>query len=273
MHDQHLHSRHSFDSQAEPEDNVLRAIEVGLRGLTFTEHFDTHPDEWPTCRYDDARYSDDLAALRAKYGDAIFIGKGIEVCYQPRQMAFVLDFLERHEFDLIILSIHWCGERAAHLREHWPEDDPNRMMSTYLDTVLEAVRFARGLHRGGPRVFDVLGHMDFVKRYIHRFFGVSELPGHEAVTEEILRTCLEADLIPEVNTSTLRSGLGEPMPGGRTIRRYAELGGVCMSLGSDAHKAADIGSHFDAAARLLREGGISSTATFARRQVRRVPIE
>ena len=36
LYDQHLHTWHSADCEADPADNVRRAIELGLAGLTFT---------------------------------------------------------------------------------------------------------------------------------------------------------------------------------------------------------------------------------------------
>ena len=43
LHDQHLHSRHSVDSKADPVANCEHALAAGLDGLTFTEHYDMHP--------------------------------------------------------------------------------------------------------------------------------------------------------------------------------------------------------------------------------------
>ena len=57
FYDQHVHSRHSYDSQTDPAEDVEAAVARGLSGLTFAEHFDTHPDDWEECCYDDAAYS------------------------------------------------------------------------------------------------------------------------------------------------------------------------------------------------------------------------
>jgi histidinol-phosphatase (PHP family) len=56
LHDQHLHSRFSKDSKADPRANCLHAIDQGLSGLTFTEHYDTHPTERDSCIWDARRY-------------------------------------------------------------------------------------------------------------------------------------------------------------------------------------------------------------------------
>lgn len=272
IYDQHLHSYHSFDSREDPEANVRAAIEKGLSGITFTEHFDTHPVEWPLCRYDYEAIRRMVDGLRRRYGDRLFIGHGVEVCYQPERMDFILDYLAGRQFDLVILSVHWFDGRALHVREHWDGLDPGRATALYLQTVAEAARTAGRLRGHGRRVFDVLGHLDLVKRYTHRFFHCFDVRSHAALVDEVLRTALEADLIPEVNTSGARQSVGEAMPAEWVVRRYAELGGTCMSVGSDAHKAADIGAGLPEAVECLRRCGVGSLAVFRDRELMLQPL-
>jgi histidinol-phosphatase (PHP family) len=271
--DQHLHSRHSFDCDADPEDNVRRAIDLGLGGLTFTEHFDTHPDEWPHCRYDDERVSADLAGLRDKYGHQLFIGKGIEVCYQPEQEAFLLDYLAGHTFDLVILSVHWTRRFALHHHEEWADLDSTAAVRAYLEAVREAAGWARDLARQHGPVFHVLGHLDLVRRYTHRYLGDHAPEAGGDIVDDILRTCLEAELVPEVNTSAIRAGAGRPMPDGPVIARYAALGGQAVTLGSDAHHPEHIAADFDTAVAMVKAGGIHRQAVFRDRRVLIVDLD
>lgn len=271
--DQHLHSKYSMDCRTEPEENVEAALSRGLAGLTFTEHFDTHPDDWSGCIYDDAAYSDAIRRLRDHYGNRIFIGKGIEVCLQHERLGFILDFLARHEFDQITLSVHYFGDHAVHQRRNWHGADAATGTRRYLETVRVAVRTAARLKvEHGKRCFDVLGHLDLVKRYTRRFFDTYDVSPCADLIDDILRACLDADLTPEINTSSLRQGLNETMPGPSTVRRYAELGGTSMSLGSDSHRAEDIGAGFDVAVAMLRAAGIQQTARFVGRQRIQVPL-
>jgi histidinol-phosphatase (PHP family) len=264
--DQHLHSRHSFDCRTEPRANVEAALARGLGGLTFTEHFDVHPRDWPHCVYDDADYSATIARLRAEFGSNVFIGKGIEVCYQPQSMDFILNFLDKHEFDLVILSVHYFAGAPVHKRESWNGIDAVRGTRQYLGDVLSAVRFCEGLHRRRGRVFDVLGHLDLAKRYTRRFHDHYDMAPFADRIDEILRACLTADITPEINTSTLRQGLAETMPNADAISRYAKLGGKAVSLGSDSHRADDIGAGFDVASRMILESGLHGIAHYRERQ-------
>lgn len=257
-----------MDSEADPSENVRQAIRAGLAGLTFTEHFDTHPSEWPACRYDYDRIAATIAELRASFGEQIFIGHGIEVCYQPAQMEWVLKYLEDRRFDVVLLSVHWHGGRALHLREHWDGLDADAGTRTYLEAVLEAVDFAGELASRGQRVFDVLGHLDLVKRYTQRFFGRFDVRAHADLVDAILRACVESGLVPEVNLSSLRQGLDEPMPAEWVVRRYAELGGEAMSLGSDAHVPEHVGAGLAEGVAMLRRAGIERLAVFKDRRRR-----
>jgi histidinol-phosphatase (PHP family) len=265
LYDQHLHSWFSNDSDADPAENVRQALAVGLAGLSITDHFDTHPAEWPMCRYDYDGIAAAVAALRGRFGDRIYIGHGIEVCYQPEQMGWVLPFLESHRFDVVLLSVHWFGARALHFREHWEGLDASAGTRAYLEAVLQAARFALGLKRQGSKPFDILGHLDLVKRYTHRYFGTFEVRAQAEIIDEILRTCLQADLVPEVNLSSLRQSLTEPMPAEWVVCRYAELGGEAMALGSDAHSAEHVGAGVAEGAAMLRRQGIRRLAVFNNR--------
>ncbi len=266
LHDQHLHSRHSFDCKTDPRANVESAIARGLAGLTFTEHFDTHPDDWDLCVFNDRDYSATISRLREEFSGAIFIGKGIEICYQPERMDFVLNFLDKHQFDLVMLSVHYFCGVPVHQRDRWEGVDAPTGTRRYLENVLSAARFCEELHRRRGRVFDVLGHLDMVKRYTQRFLGSYDVSPHEELIDHILSACLEAELTPEINTSSLRQGLDETMPNADAIKRYAALGGKAMSLGSDSHRAEDVGAGFDVACAMLRDAEIDAFATFRHRE-------
>lgn len=261
-----------MDSAADPIENVEAALSRGLAGLTFTEHFDTHPDEWEGCVYDDDAYSDTIASLRHKFGDRIFIGKGIEVCYQPARMDFILDFLGRHEFDVVLLSVHYFGPNALHTRSDWDAVSVEDATRRYLEYVRDAVRHCGEIHRAHGRVFDVLGHLDLVKRYSYKWFKRSAVHHFDELVDAILGECLEADLIPEINTSSLRRGMDETMPAPDVVKQYARKGGTMMSLGSDAHVSRDVGAGFDVAVTMLRDAGLMNTAWFCKRRRIAVPL-
>lgn len=63
--DLHVHSFHSGDNDADPEETVQRAIELGLSGIAFTEHYFYAASE-------------PALVLREKYQSVIKIFRGVE---------------------------------------------------------------------------------------------------------------------------------------------------------------------------------------------------
>ncbi|NOX58073.1 MAG: histidinol-phosphatase HisJ family protein [Planctomycetes bacterium] len=270
--DQHLHSWNSFDCDTPPEDNVRSAIASGLSGLTFTEHFDTHREEWDACVYDDEKIEQELADLRVRFSDRIFIGKGIEICYQPQRMDFILEFLRAHSFDVVLLSVHWAFGKPIHHKEHFDGIDCEAFIRRYLEAVREAAAHLVQMKRDGYQPFHILGHLDLVRRYAFRYFDYAGPLNEPALIDEILSNCLQAGIIPEINTSSLRQGLSAPMPGEEIVHRYAELGGTMMSFGSDAHWAESVGAGAEFALDLMRNAGLSHLAVFQNGELQPEPL-
>jgi hypothetical protein len=63
--DLHVHSLLSGDNLADPEECIVRAIELGLQGLAFTEHYSYE-------------VSEPLERLKERYRDMILVARGVE---------------------------------------------------------------------------------------------------------------------------------------------------------------------------------------------------
>ncbi len=62
--DLHIHSKYSYDNDSEPEEIIIKAIEAGLDGIAFTEHYSYEA-------------SDFIEGLRDKY-NSIRLIRGVE---------------------------------------------------------------------------------------------------------------------------------------------------------------------------------------------------
>ncbi len=69
----------------------------------------------------------------------------------------------------------------------------------------------------------------------------------------------------ELNTAALAKGMKEPNPCTDVLKRYRELGGEIVTIGSDAHKPEQIAFAFDRAARILISCGFKYYTTFENR--------
>lgn len=270
LHDQHLHSRHSVDSKADPVANCEQAIAAGLGGLTFTEHYDMHPTERRQCQWDYDAIAATIENLRRRFSPGLEVGFGIEVDYQAGQTEEIVDYLDRHAFDVVLLSVHWCGGRPLHLPRRWKRLTAADMRRDYLAELRGAAEWCRELAAAGSRPFDIVSHLDYVKRYLVDYWD-TPLGGLAAEElDPILEAFIAAGVIPEINTAGLRRDEASAYPTYDVLKRYRELGGELVSIGSDAHRSVDIGHGFDAVAARLKALGFAGEAVFRERRRRTV---
>ena len=89
--------------------------------------------------------------------------------------------------------------------------------------------------------------------------------GKSGKFDAILSLLLENEKGIELNTGGLKYGLKEANPCMGILRRYREMGGELITVGSDAHEPAHIAYSFEKAADMLKECGFSYYATFQNR--------
>ena len=120
--------------------------------------------------------------------------------------------------------------------------------------------------------FDSLGHLDFVVRYgpnKNRFY---DFKTYGDIISAILELLIRKDKALEVNTGGFKYGLGHPNPCEDILKRYRELGGRLLTVGSDAHVPGFVGYEFDRTAELLKELGFREYALYRRRVPEMLPL-
>jgi histidinol-phosphatase (PHP family) len=270
------------------------AIARGMREIAFADHVDFEPlDE--CCGYlRPAAYLAEIERCRAIYGDQLTIRAGVEIgeAHVYRDQAAAL--LEAHEFDFVLGSLHWVDGRLHNDKRYFAGRTLDEGLHAYFE---ELARLA------SEADYDVLAHLDTVRRAAYRAFGLKALdyaPYKETI-RRTLRTLVERGKGLEVNTVTVRlsasrlsgstersqslgkvstkshgeacrRGMGDPSPPLQVLRWYRELGGEILTFGSDAHTPDAIGSCFDVALEMVRTAGFTRLATFKQRQIHWVEI-
>jgi histidinol-phosphatase (PHP family) len=181
---------------------------------------------------------------------------GVEVDYQARFEPEIRAFLDATEYDFVIGSVHYVGGRFALCDAYF--DGPEReRYRAHLEETLHAVRTG---------LFDVLGHLDIVKRYGVRHYGPFDPERYAEPIEAVLRACVETGTGIEINTSGLRGPPGETLPTLPVLRRYHELGGEVLTIGSDAHRADDLAQGIPYALSLAEAAGFQAITLFVDRR-------
>jgi len=85
------------------------------------------------------------------------------------------------------------------------------------------------------------------------------------ILDEILKLLLDKGKGIELNTGGIKSGMRDFHPCTDILKRYREMGGEIITVGSDAHKPQDLCQGFDRAFDVLKECGFSYYTIFENR--------
>ena len=96
---------------------------------------------------------------------------------------------------------------------------------------------------------------------------------HSREIDAILKAVIKNGKALEINTSGYRQKIGRTMPDVDIIKRYKELGGELITLGSDSHFAEHVGAGIERGMQLALDCGFTSIALFQQREPVLIPIE
>lgn len=267
--DCHLHSSYSGDSDAPMEDMIRKGISMGLETMCFTEHQDLNfpdsPEEPGSIFLLDAdAYRNGLALLKEKYAGQIRLLFGVELGLQPEVLQQNAAFAKAHDFDFIIGSTHICHGRDPYYPAFYEGRSEEEAYREYFTAVLENLRLFSD--------FDVCGHLDYVVRYGPNRNRDYSYERYRDVIDEILALLLEKGKGLELNTGGLERGMGDFNPCMGVLRRYRELGGELITVGSDSHDEKELAAHFDLAAEALRACGFRYYTVYEKRVPQFLPL-
>ena len=114
--------------------------------------------------------------------------------------------------------------------------------------------------------FNVYGHIDFITRYGGPNYRGLNFKENEDLIQEILKTLISKNKGIEINTSGFRYKEDRTYPSFEVLKKYVELGGEIITIGSDAHIADYIGMDFDYAYDMLKSLGVKYICSFKNRE-------
>ncbi len=230
--DSHLHTDFSPDSRVPIDVYAAQAVERGIAEIAITDHVDFEPGT-PAYAFvpfaDRERVAREAAERWAPLGVAIRFG--VEITYDHRHEEAIREHLARHRYDYVIGSVHVYADSPFHAARvaSWVSGRPlAEIVAPYFDEVGRAIRSG---------LFDTVGHLDFVKRYLHPHVTAAQLAAAPELYEPLLVALVDSGVALEVNTSGLRQAAAETYPSAAVVARYEVLGGTMVSAGSDAHTA------------------------------------
>lgn len=254
MFDYHMHSTVSCDGHDTPEAMVAAAEAMGLQEICFTDHIDRifTPEE-PMM----FRSADYAAAYGNLHSDKVKLRFGVEYGMRPDTREIMDRDLALRAYDYVIGSVHFARNIDVYYAPFWEGKTVAQVYTEYLQEVYRCVKANQN--------FDVLGHLTYISKAranpTHELVRYEE---HRQIVDEILRVLAQNGKGMEMNTSGV-DRCGGFLPTADFFRRFKELGGEIVTVGSDAHNAQRVGQYSKEACQVLSEI-FGYVCTFAGRQ-------
>ena len=266
--DNHSHTQYSGDIPAGRGSSVrelcLAAEEKGIEQLAITDHCDIDGiRDGYFAPLDHESVMRDIFAAKEEFRGRVRVLFGIELGQGTHMPEESERLLARYPYDIVLGSVHAVRgiiDFSDTDLISYGEQGRKELWEKYLSELLEAVEWGR---------FDVLTHITYPKRYFLKqgITGFPDIAGKgREYFEPVLRAVIEKGVTLECNSSGLRQIMKECLPNRDLLSFYYELGGRDITVGSDAHRASDIGAGIKEACELLREVGFRYVTTFENRQ-------
>ena len=243
MYDFHMHSRVSFDGHDTGEALAKAALAAGLKEICFTDHVDYDPlGQMGKLDFDTAAYNAEYDHLEVP---GLIIRRGMEFGMDVHNVGQFKKDLQRRHFDFVLGSIHFVENLDVYFPQYWQGKTVFQAERRYLEATLESVR----LHDD----FDVLAHLTYIgKTTAHHAPRCVPFAEHRELIDEILKVLAEKGKGMEMNSSGV-DRCGGFLPTADYIRRFKELGGQIVTIGSDAHRCDRVGQYSYEACQILKD--------------------
>ncbi len=253
--DLHTHSSFSTDSSEPLIEMAKAAAEKGLRTICLTEHLDY---DYPGGEFqlDADAYRAELMRVREELSGKVEVLFGVELGIMDYLAPRLNEFVAARDFDFIIGSSHLVDGKDPYYPEYFESLGSKNGILRYFESILANVRAFED--------FDVYGHLDYVVRYSPE--KNYEPLDYREIIDGILKALISKGKGIEVNTAGIASGMGYPHPNAFILRRYRELGGEIVTVGSDAHDRTRVAADFDKAQAALEAAGFARYAVFRQRR-------
>lgn len=260
--DYHVHPDYSLDASGTLDQYCQKALELDLKEICFTTHYDTDPvrkDEDPFMRIDGKivplseenveRYIENVRRANKIYSPmGLSVKAGLEVDYAPHIEERLRKDLASLDLDYILGAVH-CLDHIAisaskEAESYFKRKSLKELCQEYYKVLGKAVKSG---------LFDAIAHLDIYRKYGQDFYGEEILIAHRGLVEPVLELMVENDVGMEINTGLLRKGHKEFSPGLEILNLALKMNVKIIAFGSDAHKVSHLGKDIKEAYRLVEK--------------------
>ncbi len=268
--DLHVHTKHStLDGEKSDANSITelsrRAVELGLSGVAFSDHFDVEDILNGKYPLDCDAVRDECITAKNTVGKDFDVIHSVEIGTQRYFQEFCAENIAKYRYDMVLSSVHVLkkGDEFVSISRtnysEMSEHESRQMFDTYMQDVLYTAKNCD---------FDVLTHLTYPLRYFkrHGILHIADIKSDMDIYDEVFRIIIQRGIAPEINTSGIRQGHGGTFPDMLLAKRYMELGGELFTVGSDSHYPEHLGSDIKDVTDMLYGIGARYTVFFKERK-------
>ena len=252
LHDQHVHTHFSFDSDETLEKYLDRASELGLEYFVFTDHCDlNYLHKGKDLFFDIDKRNEEIKRLNKIYPN-INILNGIEIGYQPSELNRINDILSNYKFDLVNFSLHEANDIDFYLKDEFIKFGIDNVLNIYFDNQITAIKEFDN--------FDVLCHLDYGFKTAYLLDNSLSIKKYEDKLTEIMKILIQKEKALEINIK-----VQSVLPVEHTkyiLNLYKNLGGRILTISSDSHSADRLNKDFEYYINIVKECGFTHLSYF-----------
>lgn len=265
--DLHTHTDNSFDGNHSTMFLCETAYMKGLRAVAFTDHLEI--DGFYKGHFDRTAIQSyfEVAKARSAFSGKLLVCVGAELGQAIYDKPIAEKLLETMKYDFVIGAIHNLPEAEDFYYMNFDDEsiDYMNLLRQYFEWELKLAQWAK---------FDTLAHLTYPLRYIvGNYKKPVDMSVFSEIIDEILLTLIKNEKALEINTAGLRQPIGVTSPDESIVKRYKELGGKLITIGSDAHYAEHLGAGIDKGYELALRCGFDKIAVYQDRVPTLIPIE
>ena len=262
--DSHTHSDTSWDARHSITFLCETAVKKGILGFAITDHVEINEFYSRNIEKRIQQGYFEMLKARATFGNSLTLSYGIELGQMTYDMELTRKVLSMVKHDFVLASLHCIRGSEDFYYMNFEGADPYALLEEYYTELIGIAKLD---------LFDSMAHISYPIRYMNGNYNLGvDLSRMDDHIDTLLRILAQNGKALELNTSGLRDKVGEPSPTARYIKRFRELGGEYLTLGSDSHCAEDMGAGIPEAMAIAKEAGFDYFTFYKKRQPRLLQI-
>jgi histidinol-phosphatase (PHP family) len=248
--DCHVHPDYSLDASGSIEEYCQKALQIGLKGICFTTHYDIDPKRRDIDAFMRVKgkvtplsekivkiYLDDIERAKRKYEPlGLKVKTGLEIDYAPEIEDNLGENLSRFKLDYILGAVH-CLEHIAitsseEAYQYFEKRSAGKLCEDYYTTLISGIKSG---------LFHCIAHLDGFKKYALDYYAEELLKEEKKWIDPLLQEIKDNNVGIELNTGWFKKGKREFFPDEEILKRAKELRVKIVALGSDAHRVEELG--------------------------------